>query len=144
MAAMGLAVEELCALSHLRWLPVGMRRKREAASRLGAAESQMMSAMMEVMVAGNDAPIAVAEDVYDLLFKFDRSQPLTSHKNEQITVDLGEALTKFGAACRADLWYLPQWWQVWRPAWWGVRWRSLKRQHTAKRAHKRAVRVRNV
>ncbi|MET8708185.1 hypothetical protein [Streptomyces californicus] len=103
MAAMSLAVEEACALSHLRWLPLGLPRKRAAASQLRVAESELLSAMMEVMVAGNEAPIIAAQGVWDVLFSFETSQPLTSRKNDVIVDELGEALKKFGAACRTDL-----------------------------------------
>lgn len=87
---------------------------------------EMMQSYAEVRLVANPVPLEAAGRVMadlDLVFRcVDRSQ-----REMDAALDrLARAQDTFIQASRDDLWYLPRWWQVWRPAWWGARWRAVR------------------
>lgn len=101
------------------------RTQRDLAQRFHALQTELLQAYMELRLVANPDPLAVGDEAFaavaDLL-------PMGTAKQETFDRQLElatETQRAFTEACRADLWYLPQPWQVYRPAWWSAR-RSRK------------------
>lgn len=91
-----------------------------------AVQSDLLHAYLELRLVANEEPMALAERLCLALGLV----MLKVGDSRQYRLAVYEALQTqeaFIDACRNDLWYLPRWWHVWRPKWWSVRWRQLRR-----------------
>ncbi|MET9702303.1 hypothetical protein ACIBCC_07640 [Streptomyces griseus] len=104
-----------------------------AARRALVGLREMEEAFAELALVGNAKPVAAAVDLFNAAIGLDLKYSADHKKNAGARKAYLDAQAAFVKAAREDLWYLPQWWQVWRPAWWGARWRSLRGQRKAKR-----------
>ncbi|WP_237498241.1 MULTISPECIES: hypothetical protein [unclassified Streptomyces] len=90
-------------------------------------------ATAELSLVGNEGPVAAGARLYNASLAPDPFLGVKHSKNVAAAREFNTALVIFVQACKEDLWYLPQWWQVWRPAWWGVRWRSYRSRGVEKK-----------
>ncbi|WP_344382917.1 hypothetical protein [Streptomyces thermolineatus] len=90
---------------------------------------ELLQAYMELRLVANPGPMTVADEV---LSRLQLLMEYTGRKEERqydAALDaLAEAQRRFVDSCRDDLWYLPRWWQAWRPAWWSSKWKNLRRR----------------
>ncbi|MEV5688630.1 hypothetical protein AB0L68_36540 [Streptomyces sp. NPDC052164] len=103
-------------------------RTRELLSMLHARQTELLLSVHELRLVGNPEPITSAEKVMgagsELMGKANRVSV------EEFDVLLRRAIDAqyaFTEVCRADLWYLPRWWQIHRIGWWRARWTWPKR-----------------
>ncbi|MFD7858322.1 hypothetical protein ACFV6B_29175 [Streptomyces microflavus] len=113
------------------WIPASFALRRTT-----LAQRELDEAFAELTLAGNTDPVAAGTRLFHAAIGMNLDYDPDHSKNAGVQRKFLNARDEFVEAARQDLWYLPQWWQVWRPAWWGVRWRSLKGQRRAKREHK--------
>ena len=111
----------------------GKRKAREGAV---AAARELLEAASELVLVGNAGPVTAGMDLFVAASSVNTDHSPDHKANEGVDGAFYEALDKFIEVCKEDLWYLPQWWQIWRPAWWGVRWESRKERRNAKRGRR--------
>lgn len=88
---------------------------------------ELMQAYMEMRLVANPEPLGRADAVLSSLALLFGCLDRKAGERYDVALDkLSEAQRLMVEACRDDLWYLPQWWHLWRPAWWGAKWRSLR------------------
>ncbi|MFF7610732.1 hypothetical protein [Streptomyces lavendulae] len=106
---------------------MGHRQRRELALMVHERQTELLQAYLEVRLVGNAGPIAAADGVMD---KSSAVLDNVSAGAEEFEASLWaamEAQREFTDICRADLWYLPQWWQLYRWAWWTSRVKWLRK-----------------
>ncbi|MEV7684482.1 hypothetical protein [Streptomyces bungoensis] len=103
----------------------GMSAAQQALRELRGQQSEILQAYLDLRLVANPAPLASADVVLERLmavFQLPMGSP-----DDQVNAAVSrvvEAQRDFTDVCRDDLWYLPQRWQVYRPAWWSARrWR---------------------
>lgn len=87
---------------------------------------EIQEAMAELTMVGNARPVVLGAGLLVASTSMDIRRRPSHKRNAGIGKAHDDALAAFIAACREDLWYLPQWWQIWRPAWWSARWSSYR------------------
>ncbi|MFD0037273.1 hypothetical protein ACFVIZ_06445 [Streptomyces anulatus] len=78
----------------------------------------------ELMLVGNARPVALGVKLRAAATAMDVRRKPGHRVNARVVDEYEVALAGFIRACREDLWYLPQWWQIWRPVWWRIRWEA--------------------
>jgi hypothetical protein len=113
---------------YVRFTPFAFRSRLAAADRAVEAHAAMQDALADLLLVGNDKPrqaaVATALAIQDI--NLNRSP--ASRGNKAAAVRFWDELESYIEACQEDLWYLPRWWQVWRPTWWSARWKSLRKR----------------
>lgn len=98
---------------------------RSLMHKLVEIQRELMQAYMDLCLAANPEPLRAATDVLNrcgAVYKLE-----TQAGRGQYLRELAQAQGAFIQACREDLWYLPQRWQIYRPAWWSARrWRRKR------------------
>lgn len=95
---------------------------RDMAKMSHAVQTEMVQSYMELLLVANPGPLPsadVAMQETGQLLNMGTSPP---QEFDAQAVLVADALREFVTACRDDLWYLPQGWQVYRPAWWQAAW----------------------
>ncbi|MFG2670838.1 hypothetical protein [Streptomyces sp. NPDC048445] len=102
-------------------------RTRELLGMVHERQTELLLALHELKLVGNPAPIASGEQAMEAgggLMDAASRAPDEEFQGRLMTAI--EAQHAFTEVCRNDLWYLPQWWQLNRGAWWKARWRQLR------------------
>ncbi|MET9086147.1 hypothetical protein ABZX77_30450 [Streptomyces sp. NPDC004237] len=108
------------------WRPhAAERAARHNLPQLNVAHAEMFKAYMDLRLVANPAPLEAANAVLDrLTVVLEVDLGVTDTVLSEALMRVVEAQREFTDACRDDLWYLPQRWQLYRPAWWKARrWR---------------------
>ncbi|MFE0142192.1 hypothetical protein [[Kitasatospora] papulosa] len=109
--------------------------ERRARDRAVGTFRELQEALMELGLAGNAQPVDVGIKLFEAATAPNTKYSLSHKKNKGVEDAFYDALGNFLDACKEDLWYLPQWWQIWRPAWWKVRWEArTERREELKKA----------
>ncbi|MFJ1581567.1 hypothetical protein [Streptomyces sp. NPDC088182] len=109
-----------------RWLMSG-RAINKFEDMSNASNVELLQAYMEILLVANPEPLREAEALMDAVGRLMSCvAPLNRERYDAAQREVGAAQRRMVDACRNDLWYLPRWWQAWRPAWWGARWRSIR------------------
>ncbi|MEV6678607.1 hypothetical protein AB0N09_17360 [Streptomyces erythrochromogenes] len=107
---------------------MAQRTRRELAMKVHERQTELLQAYLEMRLVGNAEPVAAADEVMD---KTSAVLDKISSSDEEFQAAIAEAMAMqrdFTDVCRADLWYLPQWWQLYRGAWWKSRVKWLRRR----------------
>ena len=101
------------------------RSASEGVSQLAHTRSELLQAYWDLRLVANPEPLQAAHVVMDRLdAALSHGPGVTDAQLIAATSGVVEAQREFTDVCRDDLWYLPQRWQVYRPAWWSARrWR---------------------
>ncbi len=134
---MDATIEGVAHAQYLRFIAqqVYPRRMRaRTAAELGDASrkvlTEMLQAYMELRLAGNPGVLEKGDDLLSALNGVFDVVRAPDPKYDRASEQVGAAQRTFVDACRDDLAYLPKPWQVWRPAWWGIRWRNWRRRRS--------------
>ncbi|MGR3871630.1 hypothetical protein ACUXZZ_24030 [Streptomyces graminifolii] len=90
--------------------------------------AELLQAYMDLRLAGNPPVLEKGDELLTALNGAFDVVRAPDAKYDEATEQVGAAQRAFVDACRDDLGYLPKPWQVWRLAWWGVRWRNWRRR----------------
>ncbi|MER6474598.1 hypothetical protein [Streptomyces collinus] len=90
--------------------------------------ADLLQAYMELRLAGNPAVLEKGDELLTALNGVFAVVRAPDARYDEVTEQVGDAQRAFVDACRDDLAYLPKPWQVWRLAWWGIRWRNWRRR----------------
>lgn len=109
---------------HRVWVP---RRARERLTeRTVTLSTEMLQAYMDLRLVANPEPFRAADALLTAVREISDVFNAGNAAYEEKIEAFGAASRAFVEACRLDLWYLPQWWQVWRGSWWRARWMSWR------------------
>ncbi|MFD8810286.1 hypothetical protein ACFV23_01970 [Streptomyces sp. NPDC059627] len=125
--------------AHLRYTPFFPTAQRRSADRAVDAHAAMQDALAELLLVGNDRPRRIGVDAALAAVSVNVKRGPKAAVNVAKAIEFWELMELYVEACQEDLWYLPQWWQLWRPAWWGTRWSSLKARWTARKQRKSVI-----
>ncbi|MEW1692956.1 hypothetical protein ACIQOF_33155 [Streptomyces sp. NPDC091265] len=102
-------------------------RTRQLLGMVHERQTELLLALHELKLVGNPAPIASGEEAMELGGGLmDATGRTTDEEFQNLLSTAIDAQHAFTEVCRNDLWYLPQWWQLNRGAWWKARWRQLR------------------
>lgn len=101
----------------------------EMAEYVRAVGSECMNTWFEVRLAGTDEIQPRAQDVVDAVNQLMSIDDLDGRDTDEALAKVNDVIDSFIAACRAELWYTPRWWQVHRRAGRSAArlWRRLRR-----------------
>lgn len=116
-----------------------MRRRKYEAHRMAATD--VRAATAELLLVADVEISNRANAVLEVLEGYSLVHGMSSPRNVRAHQEYAAAFAEFVTACQWDLWYLPRWWQVWRPAWWQARWGAF-RDRMVGRKERRAERRR--
>lgn len=116
-----------------RLVTVRWRADAKAERAMAQARDALNEATVELFLVGNASVVDAGANVSAALRRFVFHRSKDAQVNQEASRHFWSALDTFVIACQKDLYYLPRWWQVWRPAWWGVRWRALSRRREVRR-----------
>jgi hypothetical protein len=100
---------------------------------------ELAEAAAELDLVGSLETVAAAVRVFDAFGQFRPSASAKHKVNRRARAALEKALDGYVAACQKDLWYTPQWWQVWRPRWWGWFCQAVKLRRSTRKAVAKSV-----
>ncbi|MGW3410263.1 hypothetical protein [Streptomyces sp. NPDC000888] len=103
------------------WPLMGTRRMRELALMTHERRAELFSAYFELLLVANPVPLREGEGAMTAAVELLEGPSGRKRKDfDAAAVRAVEAQRVFTDACRFDLWYLPQWWQVHRRVarWW--------------------------
>lgn len=103
-------------------------RSRHLMTMVHEHQTEMLQAYHELKLVGNPEPVARGEAAMNAVSYLGDGIRIDPEEFEERLQASMDALLEFTASCRADLWYLPRWWQLWRGAWWKARLRRFRRQ----------------
>lgn len=106
---------------------MGQRRIRELSLLIHERKAELLTAYLELRLVANPEPLTRGDDVMSAAGDLMGAGRTGDEAWAAVQVVAMEAQRAFTDACREDLWYLPQWWQLHRRArlWW--RGRRLRR-----------------
>ncbi|MFE4658153.1 hypothetical protein ACFRFJ_15900 [Streptomyces hydrogenans] len=108
-------------------LVMGQGRIRALLSMTQERQTEMLSAYLEIRLVANPGPLAAADDLMSATSALMDSGPSTDDAVFLAAlVKAMDAQRAFTDRCREDLWYSPQWWQLYRPSWWAAKWKQLR------------------
>lgn len=92
-------------------------------------QTEMLQSYHELKLVGNPEPVACGEAAMSAVSYLGDGIRVDAEAFEERLQASMDALLEFTTSCRADLWYLPRWWQLWRGAWWTARVQRLLRRN---------------
>lgn len=98
-------------------------RTRQLMDMCHERQSEMLQAYLDLRLVANPAPREYADVVMDKVSEAMDAGSRDDAAFESALRAAVDAQREFTELCRDDLWYLPQWWQIYRPALWGAVWR---------------------
>lgn len=116
-----------------RWMGPGTQRVLADETR--SVSTELMKAYMELCLVANPEPLEAGEQLLTAVQGM--SDAITVRSDEEFWEAanvVGEAQRAFVETCRDDLWYLPRWWQMYRPVWWRTRAEDRRRRRELRRA----------
>ncbi|MFF5001724.1 hypothetical protein ACFY3G_02755 [Streptomyces phaeochromogenes] len=97
------------------WPLMGARRMRELALMTHERRTELFAAYFELRLVANPAPLNAGEDAMTTAAEVLEGPAARKQQVFDAAATRAiEAQRLFTDACRDDLWYLPQWWQVHR------------------------------
>lgn len=97
------------------WPFMGARRMRELALMIHDRRTELFAAYFELRLVANIEPLTAGEDAMTTAVEVLEGPSGRKQKAFDAAAKRAiEAQRLFTDACRDDLWYLPQWWQVHR------------------------------
>ncbi|WP_435973052.1 hypothetical protein [Streptomyces sp. Qhu_M48] len=96
--------------------------------------TETLQTYMDLRVVANPKPLEAADAVLTAVNgMFDL---VSGDEGEfwKAADQVGEAHRAFVDTVRDDLWYLPQWWQAYRPSWWSIRGTNRRRRKALRSA----------
>lgn len=122
--------------AYLRYTPLFHAAQHRSADRVLDAQAAMQDALAELLLVGNDKPRQAGFEAAMVAVAVNVKRGPKARMNSEKVTEFWDCVTLYVEACQEDLWYLPRWWQLWRPAWWSTRWRSLSARWTARKERK--------
>ncbi|WP_329138121.1 hypothetical protein [Streptomyces sp. NBC_00670] len=122
--------------AYLRFTPFFYASQRQSADRVLNAHAAMQDALAELMLVGNDKPRQAGYEAALVVVALNVRRGPGSRVNKERANEFWERMEEYVEACQVDLWYLPRWWQLWRPSWWSARWQSMKVRRAARKEGK--------
>lgn len=123
-----------CEWAYLRYTPLFYASQRKSADRALDAHAAMQDALAELMLVGNDKPRRAGFEAALAVVAVDIRRGPRARVNTANAEEFWGHVEAYVEACQEDLWYLPRWWQIWRPAWWSARWRSVRTRRAGHRS----------